>query len=540
MTNKEIAKQFDFIANLMELHDENPFKIRSYQNAYNVIRQNNEEISDLNFDQLIQIKGIGKSIATDILELFNSGEIKLLNELLAKTPEGLLDLLKIKGIGPKKIRALWLDLSISSLGELEYAIKENRLTLLKGFGSKIQDNILSQIEFLNANKGKILYFKAKFIADELIEKLRYNFPDRTFNITGDLRRQMPVIEKIEIISDLEFERLKSFDDPEYQIDKKIFFYKNTAVEFYYTETINFVKNLFETTGPEKFTRYFIFNNNKSEEDIFSSNFNSYIPPNMRDIDMIPQDIKNFELGKFISQDDIKGILHNHTIWSDGSDKLIDMALYYKELGYEYMLVSDHSKSAFYANGVKETDVYKYIEEIKDTNTKIQNFTVFTGIESDILADGNLDYNDDVLKMFDLVISSIHSGLNMENQKATERMLKAIENPYTRILGHMTGRILLAREGYHFDRDKVFDACAANKVAIELNCNPQRMDIDWTLISKAQDKGIEFCINPDAHSKYEVRYIDYGVTIAQKGGMWKEKCINAKNKNEFDKWIFLKK
>lgn len=536
MTNKEIARQFDFIANLMELHDENPFKIRSYQNAYNSIRQQNEEISNLDFEQLVQIKGIGKSIASDILELVNSGEIEFLRELLIKTPVGLIDLLKIKGVGPKKIRALWQDLSISSLGELEYAIKENRLTLLKGFGAKIQDNILNQIEFLNANKGKILYFKAKFIADELIAKLRNVFPDKIFGITGELRRQLPVIEKIEIISDISLDRLRSFEDPEFLYEKKSFYYKNAIVDFHFTETKDFEKNLFETTGPDKFTRYFILDDNKTEDDIFSSNFNLFIPPNFRDIDMLPMDIKNFDIGKYISHNDIKGILHNHTLWSDGSDKLMDMALYYKELGYEYMLVSDHSKSAFYANGVKENDVYKYIQEIKDTNTKIENFTVFAGIESDILADGNLDYNDDVLKMFDVIIASIHSVLNMDNQKATERLIRAIENPYTRILGHMTGRILLAREGYHFDIDKVFNACAANDVAIELNCNPQRMDIDWTLISRAQDKGIEFCINPDAHSKYEVRYIDFGVSLAQKGGMKKDICINAKNLSEFQQWI----
>lgn len=536
MTNKEIAKHLDFIANLLELHDENPFKIRSYQNSYNTIRQQYEEIANLNFEQLIQIKGIGKSIATDILELLNSGEIKILKELLTKTPEGLIDLLKVKGLGPKKIRALWQDLSITSLGELEYAIRENRLTLIKGFGFKIQDNILNQIEFLNASKGKILYFKAKYIADDLIEKLSSNFPDNKFSITGELRRQMPVIEKIGIISDIGFGRLKSFEDPEFRYENEVFYYKNTIIDFYYSETDDFCENLFMTTGPDNFTKYFIFNKNTTEEDIFSSNFHSYIPPNFRDIDMLPKDIKNFDINNYISLRDIKGILHNHSIWSDGSDKLMDMALYYKELGYDYMLISDHSKSAFYANGVKEQDVIRYIEEVRKTSEYLSDFNVFAGIESDILGDGSLDYSDETLKMFDVIIASVHSGLNMDKDKATDRLVRAIENPFTRILGHMTGRILLAREGYPLDNDKIFDACAANDVAIELNCNPQRMDIDWTLISKAQDKGINFCINPDAHSKFEVRYIDYGVIAAQKGGMLKANCINAKTTAEFVKWI----
>lgn len=536
MTNKEIAKHLDFIAILMELHDENPFKIRSYQNSYNVLRQSSLIFSELNLDELVAIKGIGKSIASDIVELNQTGKINTLSALLEKTPEGIIDLLKIKGIGTKKIRTIWYELSVTSLGELEYAIKENRLTLLKGFGTKIQESILNQIEFLNSNSGKLLYFKASYIADDLIKKLKEKFPDHTFEITGELRRKMPVIEKIEIISDIADSKLLSFVHPDFLYENESIKFKNAAVRFWLSDKSEFEKKLFLSTGPSNFIENFKIGISKTEGEIFAENNSGEIPPHFRDLFTSLDKIHAYNIEKYIAQSDIKGVLHNHTVWSDGSDKLFDMASYYKELGYEYMLVSEHSKSAFYANGVKENDVIRYIDEVKETNAKIENFTVFAGIESDILSDGNLDYSNDILSLFDVIISSVHSGLQMDKNKATERLIKAIENPYTRILGHMTGRILLAREGYPLDFDKIFDACAYNNVAIELNCNPLRMDIDWTLISKAQEKGIKFCINPDAHSKFEVKYIDYGVTIAQKGGMEKADCINAKNTDEFIKWI----
>ncbi|MEZ4908399.1 MAG: helix-hairpin-helix domain-containing protein [Saprospiraceae bacterium] len=536
MTNKEIAKQIDFIAKLLEFHDENPFKIRSYQNAYRAIRQNIDSLDQMSFDQLTSIKGIGKSIASDIIELNKTNKSGTLIELLEKTPEGIIDLLKIKGIGPKKIRSLWQELNITSLGELEYAIKENRLTLLKGFGEKIQENIANQIEFLNLSKGKILYFKAILLANELIEKLKKSFTLNKFEITGELRRQLPIIDKLEIITDLDKNELKNFQDTDFSYINDVFSYKTIEFCFIFSQSEEFDKNLFVSTGPEEFIERFKISNDISESEIFSSNNIPFIPPYFRDLSNKIDKLQDFDKEKYIAQNDIKGVLHNHTIWSDGADKILDMATYYKELGYEYMLISDHSQSAFYANGVKENDILKYFEDINNTNNKLEGFTVFAGIESDILSDGSLDYSENILQMFDAIIASIHSGLIMDKEKATVRLIKAIENPYTRILGHMTGRILLAREGYPVDYEKIFDACIANDVVIELNANPHRLDLDYSLISKAQDKGIKFAINPDAHSKYEVKYIDYGFVMAQKGGMLKENCINTKNIDEFKSWL----
>jgi DNA polymerase (family X) len=540
MTNKELARNFDLLSGLMELHDENPFKIRSYQNAYNVIRQMDHSLIDLEFDDLVKIKGIGKSIANDIIQLKTSSRISYLEELLDKTPSGILDILKIKGIGPKKVRSLWQDLGVESLGELEYSIQENRLSLLKGFGEKTQESILKQIEFLNSNKGKLLYYKAQFISQEFIKILNSKFPDSAFEPTGELRRMMPVVSKIEILSNLHPDIIRSLEYPEIVFEENEIFFNNFRIALIYSEKECFGSNLFITTGPEKFVDKFKISDAVDETQIFELNTIPYIMPHLRDNHDVTERASKSSIGELVNSKDIKGVLHNHTLWSDGSDKIFDMALYYKDLGYKYMLVSDHSKSAFYANGVKETDIPMYLEEIKEADDKIDGFRIFSGIESDILGDGSLDYNDKILSMFDVVIASVHSGLRMDKETATNRLLKAIENPYTRILGHTTGRILLSREAYPLDFDKIFDACMKYDVAIELNANPLRLDIDWEYIQKIQEMGIKISINPDAHSRFEVKYMDYGVIIAQKGGLVRKNCLNAENVNIFGNWVRQKK
>lgn len=534
MTNKELARHFDLKARLMELHDENQFKIRSYQNAYNTIRQMPNEILHMDEAELLSLKGIGKGIARDIAEIRERGYSIELNKLLEQTPEGILDLMKIRGLGPKKIRQIWKVLSVESPGELEYAISENRLTLMKGFGEKTQKDILQQIEFLNANKGKLLYNKAVLIAEELMELLRKAFPDSSFYLTGELRRMMPVISEIGIITDLETRVLENSEIDDLKADGENFSYKNFNISFTCTSAEKMASTLFLTTGPKCFTDRFMISDTADESDIFHRNSIPEIAPYLRDNISI---LKSPELiSQITDTGDIKGILHNHTVWSDGTDTILEMATYYRDLGYSYMLISDHSQSAFYANGIKESDIRNYLEDIAKANSVIDDFQIFSGIESDILADGSLDYSEDILSLFDVVIASVHSGLRMDKEKATQRLLAAIENPFTRILGHISGRILLSREGYPLDYERIFEACAKNNVAIEFNANPLRLDIGWENIETLGEMGIKSCINPDAHSKTEVRYLKYATILARKGGLRKENCINAMDVYEFEKWI----
>ncbi len=536
MTNREIAKIFDLYAKLLVLHDENSFKIRSYQNSYNTIRQISDNLIDMDKEELIKIQGIGKSIAEKIIELQNNSTFNELEKILDKTPPGVVEMMKIKGIGPKKIRLIWKELGVESLGELEYAISENRLTLLKGFGKKTQDNILEQIAFLNSVKGFILLDKAENIAAELLEIIKNKFHDFRFELTGELRRKMPVVSSIDILTTGEDEEiLVALDDILDKTEDKVK-YNGIKINILNAEENNFGSKLFDTTGPKTFVDLFENISMESEEKIFESNSIPFIPPVFRDSMSTKNKLLYFNESDYIEQNDIKGVIHNHSQWSDGANSILDMAKHFKKNGYEYMVLTDHSKSAFYANGVRENQIDYYLEDIEKANRSILDFTIFSGIESDILIDGSLDYDDDILERFDLVIASVHSVLRMDKEKATNRLLAAIKNPYSKILGHMTGRILNAREGYPLDYDKIFEACLENDVAIELNANPHRLDVDWTWLQKAQDYGVKISINPDAHNKYEVDYIKYGVLMAQKGLLMKTNCLNIKDANELKVWL----
>jgi DNA polymerase (family 10) len=275
---------------------------------------------------------------------------------------------------------------------------------------------------------------------------------------------------------------------------------------------------------------------EEEEMVFDALELQYIPPELREDDYWIGLAKDFALPELIVPEEIKGVVHNHSIYSDGLNTVEEMALECMRQGYQYLVMSDHSKSAFYANGLFPDRVYQQQEEIDRLNIKYPDFKIFKSIESDILSDGSLDYDEDVLSSFDIVIASVHSNLKMDEEKATLRLLGAIENPYTRILGHPTGRLLLARKGYPIDHKKIIDACAANGVVIELNASPHRLDMDWSWIPYATEKGVMISINPDAHSIGGIDDIRWGVAAARKGGLTAENCLNSKSLADFERWV----
>ncbi len=537
MTNKYIANKFDLTAKLMTLHGENAFRIRTYQNAYNVIRQSTQDFTVMSLEELMEIKGLGKSTAQKIIDIRQKDCFSALEQLIGKTPSGILEIMKIKGLGAKKIRQIWKELGVESMGELEYAINENRLITLKGFGLKIQENILKQIGFLNSVSGLHLYSELEHKAQDLIAVLKEKFPDEKFSITGDLRLAMPYAEEITIIGTIDLQKLILTLDDKIEFKDDTLRFDNIKVGYVKSDRQDFGSKLFISTGPKSFVDLIDKPEGIHEEeaDIFRSNGFPVIPPVFRNgIDTLEK-IHSFNVDDYVKDQDVKGVIHSHTNWSDGQNSIMEMAQYCKSLGYEYLVVTDHSKSAFYANGVSDKMLTNYVEDIRRQDDLISDFKIYAGIESDILMDGNLDYDDEKLALFDVVIASVHSVLNMDKETATQRLLTAISNPYTNILGHMTGRLLLGREGYALDYNKIFESCADNNVAIELNANPRRLDIDWTLINKAQKVGVKICINPDAHSTEQIEYIKYGVLMAQKGLLRKENCINLKLSNEFEQW-----
>ncbi len=536
MNNKEIAQHFGLLADLMELHNENPFKIKSYSFAARHLKNINEPLVSLSVDELEKIEGVGKAIAEKIFNLTRNGKLDLLEKYLAMTPLGVVDLLQLKGIGPKKIAQLWKELEIESIGELEYACNENRLIELKGFGTKTQENILQQLQFINQNSNKFLWANLEELANEITAEIQSAYPDILISTCGDFRRKAIVLEGIDFL----------ISEENITVQETIFEkYKQYPVHFTYCSKEDFYLKLLQLSSDKEhfgFLSYKIDAAKKysSEKDIYEDAGFPFIIPELRDNISEWKLAETNKLNDLIELKDIKGIVHSHSKYSDGANSLKDLATYCKEQGFEYLVISDHSKSAFYANGMKEDKIPEQHAEIDKLNEKLFPFKIFKSVESDILNDGSLDYEDDILKSFDLIIASVHSQLKMTEEKAMQRLIKAIENPYTTILGHMTGRLLLSRQGYPVDHKKIVDACAANNVCIELNANPYRLDIDHIWIDYCREKNVMVSINPDAHNLRGVHDIKYGVNAARKGGLLKENTLTALTKDNFETFINNKK
>jgi DNA polymerase (family 10) len=544
MTNKEIAQTFQLLSNLMELHDGDPFRIKSYQFVYQTIRNLDVSLVDLPQSEIAKIKGIGKSIALQLGELLSTGNLTALNNLLEITPPGIIKLLKIKGFGPKKIKQLWSELSIETPGELLYAIQENRLLALKGFGQKSQDELHKQILFLLHHENQFLYPELLEEANELLDSFQAIHSTIIIELTGNLKRKLPYSKTIEFILN-EAPNTQLFVDipnvSEVALKEDCItatwkgFYN---VVFYFSNGIKFGNKWMVHTGSDTFINSLSVDllspdtpDCNTEEEVFSFLKMQVIPPEVREYPM--QDILDQNVLKdLITIEDIKGVVHSHSLYSDGSNTIAQMASVSQQSGYSYLVMTDHSQAAFYANGLKWDKIIQQQQEIDKLNKNNTGFTILKGIECDILSNGDLDYNHEILSTFDVIIASVHSILKMDEDRAMSRIIKAIENPFTHILGHPTGRLLLSRPGYPLDMKKVIDACSANKVAIELNANPRRLDLDWQWIPYAMHKNVFISINPDAHAINGIHDIKYGVDMARKGKLQKELCLNACNVPSF--------
>lgn len=540
MTNKQIAYAFDELANLMELHEEDDFRIRSYRNAYLNLRKIDRPLVDMPDTEIKAIKGVGPAIAGKIRELVSGGKMATLEKFRAQTPPGVVEMLEVNGFGPKKVRVVWQDMGIESIGELWYACNENRLVEFKGFGLKTQEDLKNKLEYFFKSRDKLHLDAAEEEADFVCTWLAGKLPGARVAHVGELRRCCPVVSKLEILVAYNADPMPAFDGEALVFEKQegqsfhARLENNSSVLIHRCTPEEFGSKLFKYTGSPEFVETLAranpgvdFKNLAQEQDVFAKVGLPYVIPELREHAIIKQEVSGL-----LTDQDIKGVLHVHTTWSDGLHNLRDMCTYAQSLGYTYIGITDHSQSAFYANGLKPDRVLAQMDEIDALNTELAPFRIFKGIESDILNDGDLDYEEDMLKKFDFVIASVHSNLRMNREKATERILRAVENPYTTILGHPTGRLLLSREGYPLDWDAVFEACARHKVAIELNANPHRLDIDWTLIPQATRLGIPISINPDAHSKDGIHDIRYGVMVARKGALTAAGCLNARGAEEW--------
>ncbi|GAA4908087.1 helix-hairpin-helix domain-containing protein [Mucilaginibacter defluvii] len=542
MENKPIARTLRLLSQLMELHEENSFKIRTIANASFKVDKLPFKVADKTPAELENVDGIGKSTAGKITELLQTGTIKELQALIEKTPEGVMEMMGIKGIGPKKVGVIWRKMGIENTGELLYACNENRLIELKGFGAKTQAEIIKAIEFRMASNGKFLYAQVEQEALEFFDQIKAIFPEALKHIAGEFRRYSEIITELNIVigTNDAHVALTTLEQSNLLTSIKVIDNHVTGelengllVDIVCVSKDEYYKTLFLNTGSDEHVEAVLRRLPEpllqpvSEEMIYKKAGLEWIQPELREGDTYIEKAAHNNLPKLITFADLNGSLHNHSTWSDGVHTIEEMALYCRdELKLEYLGMCDHSRTAVYAKGLSIERVLQQHEEVDHLNKKIDGFYIFKGIESDILSDGSLDYPEEILQKFDFIVASIHANLKMDIDKATTRLIKAIENPYTSILGHPTGRLLLSRNGYQIDHKKVIDACAANKVVIEINANPLRLDLDWRWQQYALDKGVWLSINPDAHRKEGHNDMQFGVYAARKGGLFKERCLNA--------------
>ncbi len=542
MTTPEIARHFRELAKLMELHGDNPFKIRSYANAYNQLRKDDRDLAALSEKELQELEGVGKAIAGKIHELTTTGKMETLEKWRAQTPEGIREMLHISGFGPKKVKAVWDGLGVTTVGQLLYAINENRLIELKGFGLKTQESLRQKLEFLQHSRGRFLYRTLAETSTALLAQLRIRYPDARFEETGPLRRRCPTLSRLEVLTTLApalaatIPGLKVTEQTDGLTRGEV---DELPMTLYHCTAENFGSKQFRHTGSKDFLQAFVtrhpgpdFTGLAEEAEVFARAQVQWIAPELRERDWALDLAESDVLPELIEKGDIRGVVHSHSTYSDGIHSLREMAEAARDRGYEYLVMSDHSQAAFYANGLKEDRVREQWREIDALNAELGPFRILKGTECDILSDGSLDYADELLAGYDVVIASVHSNLNMEQERATERLLGAIANPFTHILGHPTGRLLLSREGYPIDHQRIIDACAEHHVAIELNANPYRLDLDWSWIPYAVERGVLISINPDAHSTGGIDDIRYGVLAARKGGLTKAACLNTLDWKQF--------
>ena len=563
MDHKAILNRLKLCIQLLELHDENPFKIRSYQGGLNALERLEGDFMELSEQELAQVPGIGKSILEAIISLKSRGSFSTLDTLLEQTPTGVLEILQVKGLGPKKVQVLWKELGLTSTHELMEACQSGKVAQTKGFGEKTQETIIQSLLFKASTSGKWLYADIEETIDSLTNQLQQQLPAAKVRVVGEVARRLEIISegeyliaaedlldiksKLSQLEGVHWDKPKSspitwrgiLEEPELQLvihlcsledfaSKEMLFVASKA---HLSSYVNEQETVSELIRKSKF---------ESEAEFFQQNNLQFIHREMREGMGEVEQAKAGTLPVLIENGDLKGILHNHSTYSDGKHSLRQMAEHCKALGYEYLGISDHSRTASYAGGLEIEKVAKQQAEIDALNQELAPFRIFKGIESDILPDGSLDYPAEVLQSFDFIVSSVHSVLNMDLKRATDRLLTAIHNPYTTILGHPTGRLLLRREGYPIDHKAIIDACAEKQVVIEINANPWRLDLDWRWVRYAMEQGVMLSINPDAHEMEGYADMQYGVWIGRKGGLTKELTLNALSGKELASYFEARK
>lgn len=568
MKNQEIAKIFNEIADLLEIKGENPFRIRAYRRAAQNIEGLPKSVEEIPREELLKVPGIGQDLAGKIEEYIKTGKMQAHEDLKHEIPEGLLTLLSVPSLGPKTSKILYEKLKIKDLDDLERLAKDHKLAGLPGIKEKTEENILKGIEMLKRGKERQPIGRVLPIANDIIEHLRKKAPVSKIDIAGSLRRWKDTIKDIDILatSDNPKEVMRVFVHLPHVKDvlmygptkSTVIIHEDLQVDLRVVENESYGAALAYFTGSKahnirlremamkkglKINEYGIFRekDNKKiggerEDDIYKILGLPYIPPELREDQGEIEAALDRRLPKLITLEDIKGDLHVHSKWSDGSHTFEQLVEAAKERGYSYIAITDHSKGLGIARGLTGERLLEQKKEIDAVNKKLKGFRIIHGVEVDIRSDGSLDIPDDVLKDLDIVVASIHSGFKQSRKQLTDRLISAIKNPYVSIIAHPTGRLIGERDAYDVDMDEILTVAKKTGTAIEINAYPLRLDINDTYAKKAKEMGIPIVIATDTHVTNQFDYMRYGISIARRGWLEKDDVLNTLDVDELLKHL----
>jgi DNA polymerase (family 10) len=567
MDKEQVAAILDEIGTLLEIQGENAFRCNAYHNAARAVEQLDTSLAEaVRTNTLGQVRGIGDTLREKITTLVTTGRLPFYEDLKKKTPPGLFQMLRIQGLGPKKVKALYDQLGIDTLDKLKAACESGEVARLKGFGAKTQENILAGLAFVSQTGERVRIDQALALADRVVEQLHDSPGVIRMEVCGSLRRRRETIRDLDVLISSDdpgpiMERfvglpevvqvtghgatkssvvlglttkrgrkilinadLRIVRDPQFPLALHHFSGSkehNVTMRGRAQSRFGIKLNEYEMLGPDGPIPV------KDEKEFFKRLGLDYIPPELREDTGEVEAAEKHQLPELLEPDDLRGTFHCHTTWSDGGNTLEEMAEAARALGLKYLGIGDHSQSLTVANGLTPDRVRRQQEEIDRLNERLTGIHIFKGTECDILADGSLDFDDELLATFDYVVASVHSRFNMTEEEMTERMVRAVSNPYVTMLGHATGRLLLSRDAYRVDLEAVLRAAAKHGTLVEINAQPSRLDLDWLHVKHGKALGVQFVINPDAHSTGELELLRYGVDVARRGWLEKKDVVNTK-------------